>query len=107
VCAFELIKTANRTSLEVTTAYDNAVVYANMRAGDLYRRACGAVYRPCRLGRTTSAVAKLRPARELCSAHNVTRRSTWCYSACTAASPGSALGDAGRWFGDACTCGAV
>jgi len=104
---FELIKTSNGTALEMTTGYDNAVVYANMRAGDLYRRACSAVYRPCRLGRSTSAVDKLRPARELCSAHNVTRRSTWCYPTCTAASPGSALGDAGRLLGDACAYVAV
>jgi len=37
---FELIKIANRAALEVMAAYDNAVVYVNMGAGDLYRTAC-------------------------------------------------------------------
>jgi len=78
----------NRAALELEASYDNAVVYAKMRVSDLYRTACTD---HVVVTRATSAVVELRPARELCSAHDVTRRSTWCYPKCLAASPGNAF----------------
>ena len=70
----ESITTRHRTALELQASDDNTVVYANMRVSDLYRTL--RTVQHVAPTRATSAVVGLRPSRELCSAHDVTRRST-------------------------------